>query len=80
MDRNEMRAKAMELLLCEEETLEEREIPAVNAVYYRNTVRGGAALIISPEGEMLYADPFFIDFDAHIRQYLAGERSVFEEE
>lgn len=78
MDKYSMKNKAKELLLCDDNTLEEREIEELEATYYRNTVRGGGAIIISDLGEMLFVDPFFVDYKEHIKRFIDGERSVFE--
>lgn len=73
-----MLKKAMEILLCQANSIDEKEISTINAIYYRNINRGGGALIISPNGEMLFADPFYIGIDEHIEKFIAGERTVFE--
>lgn len=73
-----MLKKAMEILLCQSNKIEEIEIDALNAMYYRNINRGGGALIISSDGEMLFVDPFFTNFDEHVRKFIAGERTDFE--
>lgn len=78
MNADIMRSKAIEILLCQEDNLEERIIPEQNAVYYRNINRGGGALIMSSDGSMLFVDPFFVAFDEHLQKFINGERSFFE--
>ena len=73
-----MKKRALELLVCDEKTLEEREISGLNAKYYRNTVRGGGAIIISVTGEMLFMDPFLVGYNEHTKRFASGERSSFE--
>lgn len=36
-------------------------------MYYRNTDRGGGAVIISNDGATLFADPFFVQYEEHVR-------------
>ena len=78
MDKSEMKNRAIEILLCGLDQLEEREIPELDAMYYRNTNRGGAALIIASDGGMLFVDPFFVEYEDHVKRFAAGERSEFE--
>ena len=78
MDKNKMKEKAMEILLCEYNKIEEKEVKEINAVYYRNTDRGGGALIVSEQGDMLFVDPFFVEYKEHVKRFIDGERSVFE--
>jgi len=78
MDRDKMRGKALEILLCGPEKLEEREIVGLKAMYYRNKDRGGGALIVGEDGAMLFVDPFFVEYGDHVKRFSAGERSVFE--
>ena len=59
MNKTNLKNKAKELLLCDDNTIEEHEIEDMKAMYYRNTVRGGGAIIISESGEMLFVNPFF---------------------
>ena len=73
-----MRSKAIEILLCRPDELEEKLIPEERAAYYRNINRGGGALIISTDGSMLFVDPFFVPFEEHLQKFLKGERSIFE--
>ena len=42
------------------------------------TFKDGEAIIISESGEMLFVDPFFVDYKEHITRFKNGERSVFE--
>ena len=67
----------MEILSCRIDQLEEKEILDYNAVYFRNVKRGGGAVIISLDGSMLFVDPFFTDYDEHLKKFIAGERSEF---
>ena len=69
MDKARMRKEAEEILICSADKIEEREIIEINAVYYRNTNRGGGAVILAENGEKLFVDPFFIDYN--------GERTMF---
>lgn len=78
MNKESMREKATEILLCQAEKLEEKEIPNQNAMYYRNVDRGGGALIISNDGSMLFVDPFFVEYEEHLQKFINGERSCFE--
>lgn len=78
MDKDKMREKALEILLCGPEKLEEQEIAELGAMYYRNKDRGGGALIVGSSGEMLFVDPFFVEYEDHLKRFAAGERSVFE--
>ena len=78
MNKNAMLEKAVEILLCDKSKVEEKEVSNINAMYYRNTDRGGGALIISEQGEMLFVDPFFVDYQEHITRFMHGERTVFE--
>ena len=73
----EMRIKAKELLVCDMERIEEIDCPDIDAVYFRNTDRGGGALIISRSGEMLFFDPFIVDYDEHVKRFSEGERTKF---
>ncbi len=78
MDKNKMKEKAIEILLCDKSKVEEKEVADINAMYYRNTDRGGGALIISEQGEMLFVDPFLIEYEEHIRKFMNGERSKLD--
>lgn len=78
MNTDIMRSKAIEILLCQQDNLEERIIPEQKAVYYRNINRGGGALIMSSDGSVLFVDPFFVAFDEHLQKFINGERSFFE--
>ena len=78
MNDKNMRMKAIEILLCKQDDIEEIAIPEQNAIYYRNTKRGGGALIISTDGTMLFADPFFVEYDKHLQNFINGDRSIFE--
>ncbi len=78
MNRELMKKKATEILSCPMDKLEEKAIPEQNVIYYRNIDRGGGALIVSKDGEMLFADPFFVDFDEHLQKFISGERTHFE--
>lgn len=78
MDKETMRKKATEILLCHVEKLEEKEIPEHRAMYYRNIDRGGGALIISYDGSLLFVDPFFVEYEEHLLKFINGERSSFE--
>ena len=79
MNITELKEQAIKILYCKEECIEEISVPEINAMYYRDTNRGGGALIISEDGEMLFVDPFFVDFDEHVNRFASGERSHFEE-
>lgn len=72
-----IKEKAMEILSCRIDQLEEKEIFEYNAVYFRNVERGGGAVIISLDDSMLFVDPFFTDYDEHLKKFIAGERSKF---
>lgn len=78
MDKIKLKEQAVELLTCSAEKIEEKEIDSIDAMYFRNTDRGGGAIIISDDGGMLFVDPFFTEYDEHVRRFLEGERSVFE--
>ena len=78
MDKNKMKERAIGILLCADCKIEEKEVSGINAMYYRNTDRGGGAIIVSEQGEMLFVDPFFVDYDEHVKKFMNGERSVFE--
>lgn len=78
MDQKKMREQALAILLCDLEKLEEKEITGLGAMYYRNTDRGGGALIVGKDGGMLFVDPFFVEYEDHVKRFFAGERSVFE--
>lgn len=78
MDKNKMKEQAIGILLCADSKIEEKEVSEINAMYYRNTDRGGGAIIVSEQGEMLFVDPFFVDYDEHVKKFMNGERSVFE--
>ncbi|MCR5204155.1 MAG: hypothetical protein K6E47_03800 [Lachnospiraceae bacterium] len=78
MDKNVMKEKAIEILLCDKGKVEEKEVSEINAMYYRNTDRGGGALIVSEQGDMLFVDPFFVDYEEHVKKFKNGERSTFE--
>lgn len=73
-----IKKRAAEILSCQADCLEEKEIPEQNAIYFRNTNRGGGAIIVSNDGAMLFADPFFVDYNAHLQKFINGERSNFE--
>ena len=73
-----MQRKAAEILSCQIDNLERKIIENQDVVYYRNKSRGGGALIISNSGEMLFVDPFFVDYQEHLHRFLNGERSQFE--
>ena len=77
MDKARMRKEAEEILICSADKIEEREIIEINAVYYRNTNRGGGAVILAENGEKLFVDPFFIDYNEHLRRFINGERTMF---
>ena len=77
-DQDKMQEKALEILLCGPEKLEEKEIAELGAMYYRNKDRGGGALIVGEDGAMLFVDPFFVEYEDHVKRFSAGERSVFE--
>lgn len=49
-------------------------LPNYNAVYFWNPIRGGAAIIIEPNGSFLYAISS-VGFDDHLKAFLRGERS-----
>lgn len=78
MDKNKMKEKAIEILLCDKSKVEEKEVTEINAMYYRNTDRGGGAVIVSEQGDMLFVDPFFVDYEEHVKKFMSGERSTFE--
>lgn len=78
MDKNKMKEKAIEILLCDKSKVEEKEVKEINAMYYRNTDRGGGALIISEQGDLLFVDPFFVNYEEHVREFMNGERSIIE--
>lgn len=78
MDKNKMKEMALEILLCDESKVEEKEVQGINAMYYRNTDRGGGALIVDEHGDMLFVDPFFVDYEEHVKKFMNGERSSFE--
>ena len=78
MNKESMRKTATEILLCGNDKIEEKEIAEQNAMYYRNTDRGGGALIISEDGSMLFVDPFFTEYDEHLQNFINGERTRFE--
>ena len=75
MNKGSMEIKATEVLSCQVENLEMIEIPKHNAIYFRNTIRGGGAVIISADGTMLVANPFFDDYNKHLERFVKGERS-----
>lgn len=79
MNKCELKEQAVKILYCNLECIEEIEIPEINAMYFRDRNRGGGALIISDNGEMLFVDPFFVDFDEHKNRFASGERTHFEE-
>ena len=79
MTKTEMKEQAIKILYCRPETIEEIEVPDVRAVYFRDVTRGGGALIISEIGEMLFFDPFYVDFDEHVKRFTSGERTHFED-
>lgn len=78
MDKLKMREQAVELLACTADKIEEKEIADIKAMYFRNTDRGGGAIIISGDGGILFVDPFFVEYDEHVKKFLNGERSIFE--
>ena len=78
MNRKKMKEQAIILLCCKEEGIEEIDIPEIDAVYYRDRKRGGGAVILSENGEMLFEDPFFVDIKEHLNRYVSGERTHFE--
>lgn len=78
MDKKKLKEIAEEILFCFYSDMEEKELNDINAMYYRNTDRGGGAVIISEDGGMLYVDPFFVDFDEHKKRFIIGERTVWE--
>lgn len=78
MNSDQMKKKAAEILLCKVDNLEEIRIPEHCAVYFRNKDRGGGAVIISKDSTMLFVDPFFVDYNEHLRRFIDGERSSFE--
>nr|DAZ40346.1 MAG TPA: hypothetical protein [Caudoviricetes sp.] len=78
MNINELRERAAEILVCTPDKMEEKEILDGNAFYFLNSDRGGGALIISFDGEMLLVDPFFADLEKHILRFVSGERSHFD--
>ena len=75
---NISKKEVAEILACTSEKVEEKLIPGHDLIYYRNTDRGGGALIVSKDGEMLFADPFFIDYETHIQKFMSGERTSFD--
>lgn len=77
MSETKMRKQAYEILQCNAEKIEEKAIPDLNAMYFRNIDRGGGALIISDNFEMLFVDPFYIGIEEHIKRFANGERTKF---
>lgn len=70
--------KALEILNCSIDDLEQKIIKDYDVVYYRNTKRGGGAVIMARDGEMLYVNPFFVNYEEHLARFVKGERSRFE--
>ena len=79
MEKNEIEKKALSVLYCSIDRVEKVNLPDINAHYFRNTDRGGAAVIISDDGSMLYVDPFFVEYEDHVKRFVAGERTVFQD-
>lgn len=77
MDKKKLKKTAEEILFCFSDEMEEKELNDINAMYYRNIDRGGGAIIISENGDILYADPFFVEFDEHKKRFIQGERTKF---
>lgn len=75
MNKSELLEKASDILACRPEKMECKEVLEGNAFYFRNIDRGGAAVIISIDGEMLYGDPFFMGFDEHLKKFKEGKRT-----
>lgn len=75
MKNDKMKKQAAEILVCSLDKIEEKALPELNAMYFRNIDRGGGALIISNNSEMLFVDPFYVNFEEHIEKFLKGERS-----
>ncbi|MBQ3497963.1 MAG: hypothetical protein IJA87_02415 [Clostridia bacterium] len=57
------------------------DLDNTDAVYISVPIKGGASVIISADGEVLYANSS-VSFDVHVREFLAGRRtplSAFEQ-
>lgn len=50
------------------------ELENTDAMYVSVPVKGGDSLIISPEGEVLYANSS-VSFDYHVSEFIAGRRT-----
>ena len=79
MDSNEIEKLALSVLYCNIDKVEKIELPDINACYFRNTDRGGAAVIVSNDGSMLFVDPFFVEYEDHVKRFVAGERTNFDD-
>ena len=80
MNKEELYKVVLDVLCCNPDRIEEREIADINAYYFRNTDRGGGAVIISDNGEFLLVDPFFVDYEEHLKQFKNGKRTVLPQE
>ena len=78
MDSEHMKKRAAEILSCQINDLEKINIQDQKVLYFRNTNRGGGAVIISNDNDILIADPFVVDLEEHLKKILNGERSYFE--
>jgi hypothetical protein len=66
------------LKITEQEILEYSfEIENTDAIYISVPVKGGDSLIISADGEVLYANSS-VSFDEHVSEFLAGRRTPLE--
>ena len=45
----------------------------------KSKISNASPIVISDNGEMLFVDPFFVDFDEHKKRFTSGERTHFEE-
>lgn len=52
-------------------------IEGSEAIYVSVPTKGGDSLIVSPEGEVLYANSS-VSYDVHVREFLAGRRTPIE--
>lgn len=50
------------------------ELEQTDAMYISMPEKGGYSLIISPEGEVLYANSS-VNFDYHVSEFIAGRRT-----
>lgn len=75
MKYEDMKKIAIDILSCQVDDLEEIKLQETSAIYYRNKIRGGGAVIISDDGTLLFEDPFFVDFNEHLQKFIDGERS-----